>query len=81
MCTNHYSMKHTFYLNLNLEMSLEIGEECNKDGKGEMKYFGDGGDAVLAEGDTQVLFDGCDEGIIGPEHLACIHHYGQQHLQ
>lgn len=46
-----------------------------------MKHFGDGRDAILAEGDTEVLLDGSDEGVIGAEHLASILHYGKQHLQ
>lgn len=46
-----------------------------------MKHFGDRRDAILAEGYTEVLLDGCDEGVIGAEHLASILHYGKQHLQ
>lgn len=46
-----------------------------------MKHFRDGRDAIFAEGDTEVLLDGCDEGVIGPEHLASILHDGKQHLQ
>jgi hypothetical protein len=49
-------------------MHLEVGEQHQEDGQGQLEDLGYGADAVLGEGDAQVLFDGRYEHFVGSEH-------------
>ena len=46
------------HFDLHLKVSLEGGEESEKDVKGELKHLRDTGHSVLAQSHTEVLLDG-----------------------
>lgn len=54
------------YLDLHLEVRLEVGQQREEDGKGELEDLRHRGDPVLRQGHAKVLLDGIDE------HLVCL---------
>lgn len=69
------------YLNLHLEVGLEVGKEREEDGERELKDLRHRGDSVLGQGHTQVLLDGVNEHFIGLENGPGILQDGQQQLE
>lgn len=69
------------YLDLHLEVRLEVGEQSEENGKWEFKDLRHRGHAVLGQGHTQVLLDGVDEHLIGLEDGPGVLQDGQQQLE
>ena len=59
-------------------MSLEGGEEGEKDAERELKHLGDTGDSVLAQSNTEVLLDGRYEDFVGAKHGTRVLQNGKQ---
>lgn len=54
------------YLDLHLEVRLEVGQQREEDGEGELEDLRHGGDPIFWQGHTKVLLNGIDE------HLVCL---------
>lgn len=81
-CNIHFQMFHKIsYLNLHLQVHLELWQECKKYCKWEFKYFRDRGHTILGESYTQVLLDGCHKHFIGSEYWTSILEDWQQQME
>lgn len=69
------------YLDLHLEVGLEVGQESEEDGERELKDLRHRGDSVFGQGHTQVLFDGVDEHFIRFENGPGVLQDGKQQLE
>lgn len=69
------------YLDLHLQVNLEVGQQGEKDGQRELKHLGHGGDAVFGQSHAQVLLDGVDEHLVGAEHGPGALQHREQQLQ
>lgn len=69
------------YLNLHLQVNLEVGQQGEEDGQRELKHLGHGGDAVFGQCHAQVLLDGVDEHLVGAEHGPGALQHREQQLQ
>lgn len=69
------------YLNLHLEMRLEVGEQSEENGQREFEDLRHRGDSILRQGHTQILLYGVDEHLIGLEDGPSILQNGQQQLE
>lgn len=69
------------YLNLHLEVRLEVGEQGEEDGEGEFEDLRHGGDSILGQGHAQVLLNGVDEHLIGLEDGPGVLQDGQEQLE
>lgn len=69
------------YLDLHLEVRLEVGEQSEENGERELKDLGHGGDAILGQGHAQVLLDGVDEHLVSLEDGPGVLQDGQQQLE
>lgn len=58
------SVANMLYLNLHLEVGLEVGQQSEEYGERQLKDLRHRGDSVFGQGHTQVLFDGVDEHFI-----------------
>lgn len=69
------------YLDLHLQVDLEVGEQREEDGQRELEDLRHGGDSVLGQRHAQVLLDGVHEHLVSPEHRAGALKHGEQQLQ
>lgn len=69
------------YLNLHLEVCLEVGKQSEEDGEGELEDFGHRGHPVLGQSHTQVLLDGVDEHLVCLENWTSILQDGEEQLE
>ena len=69
-----------YFTNLDLEfkMLLEVSQQCEKYGQGQLKHLRHWRHPILRQGHTQILFDGIDEHVIGLKNGASILQDGQQ---
>lgn len=70
-----------FYLDLHLEVRLEVGQQSEENGKREFEDLRHGGDAVLGQGHAQVLLDGVDEHLISLEDGPGVLQNGEEQLE
>lgn len=69
------------YLNLHLQVDLEVGEQGEEDSQWELKDLGHRGDAILGQSHAQILFDGVDEHLVSAKHRPGALQHRQQQLQ
>lgn len=69
------------HLDLHLEVRLEVGQQREKDGKGELEDLRHGRDPVLGQGHAKVLLDGVDEHLVGLEDGPGVLKDGQEQLE
>lgn len=69
------------YLDLHLQVNLEVGQQGEEDGERQLKDFWHRRDAVFGQRHAQILLDGVDEHLMGPKHGAGALQHGQQQLQ
>ena len=62
-------------------MGLEEAEQRKEDCEGALEDLWHGRDAVLGEGDAQVLLDGGDEHLVGPENSAGVLEHREEELE
>lgn len=75
------SVANMLYLNLHLEVGLEVGQQSEEYGERQLKDLRHRGDSVFGQGHTQVLFDSVDEHFIRFENGPSILQDGQQQLE
>lgn len=71
----------TLYLNLHLQVDLEVGQQGEEDGQWELKDLRHRGDAVFGQRHAQILFDGVDEHLMGAKHWPGALQHREQQLQ
>lgn len=69
------------YLDLHLEVRLEVGEQSEENGERQFEDLRHRGDSVLGQGHTQVLLDGVDEHLISLENGPGVLQDGQEQLE
>lgn len=74
-------MRAWTHLNLHFEVSLEVWEQRHEDGEAEVEHLRYRWYAILAECNTQVLFDSGAEGVVATEYGTSTLHNAQQHFQ
>ena len=67
-------------LHLGLEVGLELHQKGQEDGEGQLEHLANVGDAVLGEGDAEVLLDGRDEHLVGLEDGPGVLHHREDQL-
>lgn len=69
------------YLDLHLEVRLEVGEQSEENGEWEFEDLRHRRDTILGQGHTQVLLDGVDEHLVSLEDGPGVLQDGQEQLE
>ncbi len=77
---NFYQL-HLFYLDLHLEVRLEVGEQSEENGEWELEDLRHRRDAVLGQRHAQILLDSVDEHLVSLEDGPGVLQDGQEQLQ
>lgn len=79
--TNSVTVTLHPYLNLHLQVDLEVGEQCEEDSQRKLKDLRHRRDAIFGQRHTQILFDGVDKHLVSAKHWAGALQHGEQQLQ